>query len=150
MPLRAAEVCAGVKPGEILIFSRSYVDFVHLSALNDDGVLWITRSKESLSFRVIKKLPKAVDKRILGDELVVLKNKDPRANYRKPMRRALALVEVDGQQREMEFLTNNLCWSASGVADLYRCRLQIELFFKQIEQSLQLCDSSTTHEVSFP
>ena len=40
----------------------------------------------------------------------------------------------------MEFLTNHLQWSAASVADLYRCRWQIEVFFKQIKQSLQLCD----------
>jgi Transposase DDE domain len=56
------------------------------------------------------------------------------------MRRVRALVEVDGKEREMEFLTNNLQWSATSVADLYRCRWQIEVFFKQIKQSLQLCD----------
>jgi len=72
--------------------------------------------------------------------LVVLKNKDSRANYPKPMRRVRALVEVDGKEREMDFLTNNLQWSATSVADLYRCRWQIEVFFKQIKQSLQLCD----------
>jgi IS4 transposase len=76
----------------------------------------------------------------LSDELVVLKNKDSRANYRAPMRRVRALVEVDGKEREMEFLTNNTTWSAASVADLYRCRWQIEVFFKQIKQSLQLCD----------
>jgi hypothetical protein len=53
------------------------------------------------------------------------------------MRRVRPLVEVDGKEREMEFLTNNLCCSASS---LYRCRWQIEVFFKQIKQSLQLCD----------
>src|SRR6201981_1025396 len=98
--IRAAEVCAGVKPGEIVIFDRAYVDFVHLSALNDDGVFWVTRSKESLCFRVVKKLPKAADRRILGDELVVLKNKDSRANYRKPMRRGVAPGGGEGQERE--------------------------------------------------
>jgi len=138
--IRAAEVCAGIKSGEIVIFDRAYVDFVHLGVLNDDDVFWVTRSKESLSFRVVRKLPKASDKRIVRDDLVVLKNRDSRANYRKPMRRVLALVEVDGQEREMEFLTNNLSWSAGSVADLYRCRWQIEVFFKQIKQSLQLCD----------
>ena len=56
--IRAAEVCAGVKPGEIVIFDRAYVDFVHLGVLNDDGVFWVTRSKESLSFRAVKELPK--------------------------------------------------------------------------------------------
>ena len=138
--IRAAEVCAGVKPGEIIIFDRAYVDFVHLGVLNADGVFWVTRSKESLCFRVVKKRPKATDKRILRDELVVLKNKDSRANYPEAMRRVRALVEVDGEERELEFLTNNLQWSAASVADLYRCRWQIEVFFKQIKQSLQLCD----------
>jgi IS4 transposase len=67
-------------------------------------------------------------------------NKDSRAHYRQAMRRVRALVEVDGKERETEFLTNNLQWSAGSVADLYRCRWQIEVFFKQIKQSLQLCD----------
>jgi hypothetical protein len=138
--IRAAEVCAGVKPGEIVIFDRAYVDFVHLGVLNDDRVFWVTRSKEPLCLRVVKRLPKGTDKRILSDQLVVLKNKDSRANYPKPLRRVRALVEVDGKEREMEFLTNNLSWSAGSVADLYRCRWHIEVFFKQIKQSLQLCD----------
>ena len=138
--IRAAEVCAGVKSGEIVIFDRAYVDFIHLGVLNGDGVFWVTRSKESLCFRVVKRLPKPTDKRILSDELVVLKNKDSRANYPEAMRRVRALVEIDGKEREMEFLTNNVSWSATSVADLYRCRWQIEVFFKQIKQSLQLCD----------
>jgi len=53
------------------------------------------------------------------------------------MRRVAALVEIDGVQREMVFLTNNLTWSARSVADLNRCRWQIEVFFKQ---TLQLAD----------
>ena len=40
----------------------------------------------------------------------------------------------------MEFLTNNLEWAPSSVADLYRCRWEIEVFFKQIKQTLQLAD----------
>src|SRR5271154_6504334 len=97
-------------------------------------------SKASICLSVVKRLPKGTDKRILSDELVVLKNKDSRANYPEAMRRVRALVEVDGKERELEFLTNNLQWSAASVADLYRCRWQIEVFFKQIKQSLQLCD----------
>jgi hypothetical protein len=45
---------------------------------------------------VVKKLPKPTDKRILSDELVMLKNKNSRANYPEVMRRVRALVEVDG------------------------------------------------------
>ena len=56
------------------------------------------------------------------------------------MRRVVTLVEVDGQEREMVFLTNNLEWSPQSVADLYQCRWQVEVFFKQIKQTLQLAD----------
>lgn len=52
----------------------------------------------------------------------------------------MALVELDGRWQEMAFLTNNLEWSAQTIADLYRCRWQIEVFFKQIKQTLQLAD----------
>ena len=51
--IRAAELCAGVNPGEIVIFDRAYVDFIHLGVLHGDGVFWVTRSKESLCFRVV-------------------------------------------------------------------------------------------------
>jgi hypothetical protein len=70
--IRAAEVCGGVKPGEIVIFDRAYVDFIHLGVLNGDGVFWVTRSKESVCFRVVKKLPVATDKRILNEASILL------------------------------------------------------------------------------
>ncbi len=50
------------------------------------------------------------------------------------------MVEVDGVEREMEFLTDNMDWSARSVADLYRSRWSIEVFFKQIKQTSKLAD----------
>lgn len=52
----------------------------------------------------------------------------------------MARVEVDGQEVPMVFLSNQVEWSAGTVADLYRCRWEIEVFFKQIKQTLQLAD----------
>jgi IS4 transposase len=52
----------------------------------------------------------------------------------------IALVEVDGAVREMVFLSNNFSWSAQTIADLYRCRWQIEIFFKELKQTLQMAD----------
>jgi hypothetical protein len=63
-----------------------------------------------------------------------------RESYPALLRGVVALVEIEGKQVEMTFLTNNLDWSASSVADLYRCRWSIEVFFKQIKQTLQLSD----------
>ena len=55
-------------------------------------------------------------------------------------RRIVAWVEVDGVEREMTFLSNHFTWSAQTIVDLYRCRWEIEVFFKQIKQTLQLAD----------
>jgi IS4 transposase len=63
-----------------------------------------------------------------------------RKHYPVELRRVVARVEVDGEAREMIFLTNQLTWSAQTIADLYRCRWQIEVFFKQLKQTLQLTD----------
>src|SRR5215467_9910692 len=70
---RARESCAGIRPGEIVIFDKAYVDFAHLFELSQRGVFWVTRSKDDLRYRVVKKLPKSKDKRILLDQLIELK-----------------------------------------------------------------------------
>jgi hypothetical protein len=78
--------------------------------------------------------------KILRDDWVVLSGSVSRAKYPEAMRRVRAMVEVDGKEREMDFLTNNLEWAASSIVDLYKSRWQIEVFFKEIKQTLQLCD----------
>jgi len=60
--------------------------------------------------------------------------------YPERMRRVRAIIDVDGVEREMEFLTNNMDWSPRSVADLCRARWAIEVFFKQIKQTLKLAD----------
>jgi hypothetical protein len=135
---RAWELCAGVKSGEIVLFDKGYVDFGHLQDLDQRGVFWVTRAKDNMAYEVVKKMPQSKDPKILADEVIVLSN--PNKPAPELMRRIVAIVEVDGQEREMTFLTNNLEWSPCSVADLYRCRWQIEVFFKQIKQTLQLAD----------
>ena len=71
--------------------------------------------------------------KILADEIVGLSDSQS-------ARRIRALVVVDGQEREMEFLTNQLEWSAAMIVELYKCRWEIEVFFKQMKQTLKLCD----------
>jgi len=137
---RAREVCAGVKAGEIVIFDRAYVDFEHLADLSMREVFWVTRAKENLCFRVVRCFQHGAAGRILRDDLIELQTLASRQDYPVTLRRIVARVEVDGREVEMEFLTNNLEWSAGSIAELYRCRWQIEVFFKQIKQTLQLAD----------
>jgi hypothetical protein len=135
---RARELCAGIKSGEIVLFDKGYVDFEHLQDLEERGVFWVTRAKDNLAYEVVGAMPASNDPKILRDEIIQLSN--PKQAAPELMRRVVALVEVDGEEREMVFLTNNLTWSPRSVADLYRCRWQIEVFFKQIKQTLQLAD----------
>lgn len=134
----AWELCASIKSGEIVLFDKAYVDFEHLRDLDERGVFWVSRAKANMAYEVVKKMPRSKDAKILADEIIRLSN--PNKPAPELMRRVVAIVEVDGQEREMTFLTNNLEWSPRSVADLYRCRWQIEVFFKQIKQTLQLAD----------
>ena len=133
-------VCAGLRAGEIVLFDRAYVDFAHLLDLTRRGVFWVTRAKENHQFHVVKKILKKPTGKILREDLVWPKVPATRALYPERLRRVVALVEVDGKEVEMTFLTNHLEWAAASVVALYKCRWQIEVFFKQIKQTLQLAD----------
>ncbi|MGH9818161.1 MAG: IS4 family transposase, partial [Candidatus Acidiferrales bacterium] len=137
---RAREVCAGLCEGEIVIFDKAYVDFAHLWDLARRGIFWVSRAKDNMACRVKKRLPRPADPRILKDELVVLKGHQARQDYPGLMRRVTARVEVDGKERVMVFLTNHQDWAASSVVDPYGCRWDIETFFKELKQTVQLVD----------
>lgn len=137
---RARELCAGVKAGEITIFDKAYTDFDHLNDLASRGVSWVTRAKENLQYEVLVNGPVKANGKSVSEELIGLKSPASQTAYPGVLRRVVAWVEVEGQERLMTFLTNQLTWSPESVAELYRCRWRIEVFFKQIKQTLQLAD----------
>jgi hypothetical protein len=137
---QARALCANLQAGEIAVFDRGYADFRHWNLLTERGVNWVTRAKEQLRYTVVQHLHTTDHPRILRDELIELNDWRALRKYPGRLRRVTALVEVEGQDREMVFLTNHLDWSAWTVAELYRCRWDIEVFFKEIKQTLQLSD----------
>lgn len=137
---RARELCAGIRTGEIVIFDKAYLDFTHLRDLSERGVFWVTRAKDDLNCRVLDVLDPAKDGRIQSDHKVKLNVYVSHREHPEPLRRIVARVQVDGREMDLVLLTNNWQWSAGTIADLYRCRWQIEVFFKQIKQTLQLAD----------
>ncbi len=137
---RVRQLCAGLRPGEIVLFDRGYQWFAHFRELTQRGVFFVTRARDDLRFQVKNRRPRGRDPRIVADELVVATGTWVAGDYPGVLRRVTARVALDGEERELVFLTNNLAWSASSVAGLYRCRWQIEAFFKQIKQTLQLAD----------
>ena len=135
---RMLQLCAGLYAGEIAIFDKAYVHFANLFCLNQRGVFWVTRAKANMRYRVCKK--RATSGNVLRDDEITLKMPKSKKDYPQRMRRVVALVEINGEMVEMTFLTNNMDWAASSVCKLYQSRWAIEVFFKQIKQTLQICD----------
>lgn len=131
--LRARELCAGLKSGEIVVMDRGYVDFEHFQDLSGRGVIWVTRAKEGMKYDLLESKPLHEGGKVLADEWIVLGNGCQ-------ARRIVAVVEVDGEEREMVFLTNQLEWATTTILALYKARWEIEMFFKELKQTCKLCD----------
>lgn len=136
---RARELCAAIKAGEIVLFDKAYVDFEHLNDLDGRGVFWVTRAKDNLCYHVAMRRIKRAEGRILRDDEIVLRTPASRTHYPNRLRLVRAIVERDGKDVEMVFITNNFEWAPNSIADLYKHRWGIEAFFKQLKQTLQLC-----------
>ena len=137
---RAPALCAHLEEGEIALFDKAYVNFKHLYNLSLRKVFWVTRSKENMAYSVRKKLLKKQHGNILRDDLILLKTPMSKKQYPILLRRVEMIVIIDGQEKVMVFITNNMDWAASSVGELYQARWGIEVFFKQIKQTLQVCD----------
>jgi len=136
---KAREVCAPLQNGEIVVFDKAYVDFVHLNDLDKRGVCWVSRSKKNMTYRIIEERT-PTHQRVLNDQIIELADYNTKKKYTQYFRLVEAIVEVDGKDLTMTFITNNLLWSAWTVAELYRARWEIEVFFKEVKQTVQLVD----------
>jgi hypothetical protein len=135
----ARVLCAALRAGEIVIFDKAYVHFKHLYELKRRGVLWVTRAKSNMSYRVIRKLKRTRDSIIL-DAKIKLNSVKSNNDYPEHLRLIVADVVRDGKTVRMEFITDDFDLAASTICELYKGRWDIELFFKQLKQTLKLSD----------
>ncbi len=135
----ARTVCAGVKDGEIVVFDKAYVDFKHLYELLLRGVFWVTRTKDNMLYEVVGQHMEPSGN-IISDTVIRLTGVKTQQWYPKTLRLVEAWIEVDGKMKRMTFITDNFEWSSSSICDLYKARWAIEVFFKEIKQTLQLSD----------
>lgn len=135
----ARELCNPLRDGEIVTFDKAYVHFAHLNELTHRGIFWISRAKVNMDYKVIKK-HKSADSSIILDAEIKLRGVKSRKDYPESIRLIIADVERDGKIVRMEFITDNFEWAASTICDLYKGRWDIELFFKQLKQTLKVSD----------
>ena len=132
-------LCKDIQAGEVVIFDKAYVDFAHLFSLTSRDVFWVTRAKENMKFEVVCEHTPSTEK-ILKDQSLKLTVDKSAKDYPKQLRLIEAVVEIDGKEQVLTFLTNNMKWAPSSICELYKARWGIEVFFKQIKQTLQLAD----------
>jgi hypothetical protein len=125
-----------MQTGAFYVLDRGYLDFPALAELQANGAFFVVRSKCRLSFRVLGSRP--VDKHtgLRCDQTIVLSRGRTRLVFPWPLRRVRVRDEVAG--RSLILLTNQFELPAATVAELYRRRWQVELFFKWIKGHLRL------------
>jgi len=123
-------------PGAYYIMDRGYVDFTRLYRLHQGKAFFVTRAKRHLQFAVVK--PHPVDKTtgLICDQIIRLTGVHTRKGYPEYLRRIKYRdPETD---KTLVFLTNDFDLPALMIAELYRQRWQVELFFKWIKQHLRI------------
>ncbi len=125
-----------IEAGAIYIMDRGYIDFTRLHTIHQAGAFFIIRAKDNFRFRRLYSLP--VDKAtgLQCEQIITTKNFYARKGYPEKLRR-IRFFDKDNNRR-LVFLTNNLSLPALTIAELYRCRWQIKLFFKWIKQHLRI------------
>jgi hypothetical protein len=121
--------------GAFYIMDRGYLDFARLHRLHQAGSFFVTRAKANLRFTRRYSLPTDRSSGIICDQLGTLTGFYSQQHFPTTIRR---IKIKDAEGKTLVFLTNHLDLSAQSIADLYRCRWQIELFFKWIKQHLRI------------
>lgn len=122
--------------GAIYVMDRGYLDFARLYAINQAPAFFVVRSKRNTKFRRI--YSRLIDKStgLRCDQTVAFTGFYSKKDYPEKLRR---IKFFDSEKKKMlNFLTNNFTLPALTIAELYRYRWQIELFFKWIKQHLRI------------
>jgi IS4 transposase len=125
-----------LEPGAFYVMDRGYLDFERLYWFERVGAYFVTRAKTTLRFRRVRsrKVPKGMGVR--SDQVIRLVWRKSAERYRRGLRRIHYKDPETGNV--LVFLTNNFDLPALTIAHLYKCRWQVELFFKWVKQNLRI------------
>jgi len=125
-----------LEPGSILVIDRAYLDFKRLFDLNQRAVFFIIRAKQNLRCRRLYSRTDDTGTNVRCDQTILLTGYYSQRHYPQQLRRIR--YRDPETEEELIFLTNNTLLPAQTIADLYRHRWKIELFFKWIKQHLRI------------
>lgn len=122
--------------GSILAFDRAYINFEWFQKLKEQGLFFVTRAKSNMKYKIVKRNIICREKGISADYEIELKGKKQRENHPGKLRIVKYIHPETGD--EYVYLTNIFHLAASTIAECYKERWQIELFFKWIKQNLKI------------
>jgi hypothetical protein len=130
--------------GAFYVMDRGYLDFARLYKLHLAAGFFVTRARKRFDFQRLYSQPVDRTTGVICDQTVTLVNPVPRQGYPEQLRRIRYRDALTNQQ--LVFLTNNFSLPPLTIAELYRCRWQVELFFKWIKQHLRIKNFYGTSE----
>lgn len=122
--------------GSIVAMDRAYNDYKHFARWTEAGVFFVTRMKGNAVYETIEERNAPLHRNIVSDETIVLTGAQAQNKCPHPLRR-IVVWDADNE-RELVLLTNHLDFGATTIADIYKERWQIELFFKALKQNLHV------------
>ena len=126
-----------IEAGAFYLLDRGFLDFSRLYAIHQAQAFFVTRTKSNTKFK--RRYSQPVDRlntTVLCDQIGVLTLSSSSKDYPAPLRRVVIRDAETGKR--LTFLTNNFALKPELIADLYRQRWQVELFFKWIKQHLRI------------
>jgi hypothetical protein len=133
--LKVAQVME-IPKGSIVTLDRGYIDYGLFAKWTSQGVFFVTRLKRKSLIEVVKELPVKADSNVLADCLVRLTGYRVSKKCPGPLR--VVVVRDERNQTHTSFLTNLFEFDAETIAEIYRDRWEIELFFKTLKQRLKV------------
>lgn len=125
-----------LEPDSIIVMDRAYIDFKWLWGLHSRGVWFVTRAKRNLDYDIAGQQEVPKNRGVLFDYSIRLRGYHARLNYPATLRLVGFVDKETGE--EFVFLTNHMGFGATTIAEIYKSRWQIELFFKWIKQNLKI------------
>ncbi|MBU8797789.1 IS4 family transposase, partial [Virgibacillus pantothenticus] len=115
------------------VFDRGYLDYERFDRMTDEGYFFVSRLRKNAVVRVFETFPLQVNSNVVSDEMVVIGTTQNRSEN---VFRRLKLLDTKGN--ELSLLTNRFDLDADEIAEIYKSRWAIELFFKWMKQHLSI------------
>ena len=122
--------------GSVLVFDKGYNNYRWHKSLTDKGIYWVTRIRGNAKYKVLERRECANNPAVTSDQVIKYSSKQRDGDKLHPIRR-IGYRDPETGQRYV-FITNHFDWSAQTIADIYKQRWQVELFFKWIKQNLKI------------